>query len=59
MWLKVGVGKRVGVVMITPTFPALESKPVKASISAFSENIQDLSYLTELSCNCCVQEEEI
>ena len=40
MWLKVGVVNKVGVVITTPTCNALESKPVKASISAFSENIQ-------------------
>ena len=40
MWLKVGVVNKVGVLMTTPTCNAFESKPLKASISAFSENIQ-------------------
>ena len=50
MWLKVGMVKKVGVVMTTPTCNAFESKPFKASISAFSENIQlkkALKYLTK------------
>ena len=49
MWLKVGVVKKVGVVMTTPTGNALESKPVKASISAFFENIQLKNFLNYLT----------
>ena len=60
VWLKVGVVKKVGVVMTTPTCNALESKPVKASIS---ENIQlkkgSELLNKELSCHCCIQEKEI
>ena len=40
MWLRMGEVKKLGVVMTTPTYHALEFKPVKASISAFCENIQ-------------------
>ena len=50
VWLKVGVAKKVGVVMTTPTCHAFECKPVKASFAAFSENIQlkkALHYLTK------------
>ena len=60
VWLKVGVVNKVGVVMTTPTCNALQSKPVKASIS---ENIQlkkgSELLNKELSCHCCVQEKEI